>query len=358
MTSTPGSAGDRTIINVEVEEQSTGEISIGAGFSTSSGPLVDFSIRERNLLGKGQDLQLSLSLAARQQEIDLSFTEPYFLERDLTAGFDIFRRLTDFSDESSFKEDEIGFGLRSGFQLSRRLRQNVNYSLVNDEIFDVDSTASRSIKEQEGTSIISSIGTGLFFDALDSRFNPSDGFFLSYNVDLAGIGGDIHYIRNRVGAGYFRPIFGKQTVFGIDAEVGYIAGLGEDVRLVDRFFLGGDNLRGFETAGVGPRDLASQNQDALGGNILANGTIEVRFPLGLPEELGVLASVFTDVGLLTQTDDDGGGFVDKGTIRASLGVGFSWRSPFGPIRVDVAKPLLEEDFDKTETLRLSFGTRF
>jgi outer membrane protein insertion porin family len=122
--------------------------------------------------------------------------------------------------------------------------------------------------------------------------------------------------------------------------------------------LGGDNLRGFETAGAGPRDLNSQNQDSLGGKILATGTVEVRFPVGLPEELGVLASVFSDVGLLTETDDDGGGVVDKGTIRASVGVGFSWRSPFGPIRVDVAKPLLEEDFDKTETLRLSFGTRF
>ncbi len=351
----PGSAPDRTLINVDVEEQSTGEISFGAGFSTTSGPLADFTLRERNLLGRGQDLQLSASLAVRQQTLDLSFTEPYFLERDLTAGFDVFRRLTDFSDESSFKEDEMGFGLRSGFQLSPRLRQNVSYSLVRDEIFDVDDDASRVIVEQEGTNFISEVSTGLFFNALDSRFNPTDGYFLRYDADLAGLGGDIHYIRNRVGAGYFLPVFG--TVFGIDGEVGYIEGLGEDTRLVDRFFLGGDNLRGFESAGAGPRDVESANQDALGGKFLANGTVELQFPLGLPEELGILASVFSDVGLLTETDDAVGA-TDTGEIRLSVGVGFSWRSPFGPIRVDLAQPLLKEDFDKTETLRLNFGTRF
>ena len=355
ITSAPGSAPDRTLINVEVEEQSTGEISLGAGFSTTSGPLADFSIRERNLLGRGQDLQLSASLALRQQTVDLSFTEPYFLGRDLTAGFDIFRRLTDFTDESSFKEDEMGFGLRSGFQLSPRLRQNVSYSLVRDEIFDVEDTASRVIREQEGTSIISEVSSGLFFNALNSRFNPTDGYFLRYDADLAGIGGDVHYIRNSVGAGYFLPIFG--TVLGIDGEVGYIEGLGEDTRLVDRFFLGGDNLRGFETAGAGPRDLLSENEDALGGKLLANGTVELQFPVGLPEELGVTASVFSDVGLLTDTDDAADA-TDEGSLRVSVGVGFSWRSPFGPIRVDLAQPVVKEDFDKTETLRLNFGTRF
>ncbi len=358
VSSAPGSAPDRTIINVDVEEQSTGEISIGAGFSTSSGPLADLSIRERNLLGKGQDLRLGLSLALRQQEIDLSFTEPFFLERDLSAGFDVFRRLTDFTDESSFKEDEIGAGVRTGFQLTPRLRQNVSYSLVQDEIFDVNSDASRVIREQEGKNIISKVSTGLFLDALDARFNPSNGYFLSYDADLAGLGGDIKFFRNRASAGFFRSVFSKQIVIGFDAEIGYIAGLGDKVRLVDRFFLGGDNLRGFETAGAGPRDLASPNEDSLGGNVLANGTVEARFPLGLPEELGILGSLFTDVGLLTDNDDSGAGVVDEGSIRLSVGFGLSWRSPFGPVRVDVSAPLLKEDFDKTETLRLNFGTRF
>ena len=352
----PGTAADRTVVNVDVEEQSTGEISVGAGFSTAGGPLADFSIRERNLLGRGQDLQLSLSLAFRQQQIDLSFTEPYFLDRDLTAGFDIFKRRTDFNDESSFKEDETGLGLRSGFQLSPGLRQNVSYSLVRSKIFDVSSDASRVVEQQEGTDFISQVSTGLFFNALNARFNPSDGYFLRYDGDLAGLGGDIQFLRNRVGAGFFRPIFG--TVFGIDGEFGYISGLGDDTRLVDRFFLGGENLRGFETAGAGPRDRDSKNEDALGGKLLANGTVELQFPLGLPEELGILASLFSDVGLLTDVDEDGPGITDEGSIRASVGVGLSWRSPFGPIRVDIAQAIKKEDFDKTETLRLNFGTRF
>ena len=128
------------------------------------------------------------------------------------------------------------------------------------------------------------------------------------------------------------------------------------MRLVDRFFLGGDNLRGFESAGVGPRDVPTD--DALGGNVVANGTVAVRFPLGVPEELGISGSAFSDFGTLTDIDETGAGIVDTGSIRASVGVGVAWKSPFGPMRLDLAKPLAKEDHDKEEVLRFSFGTRF
>ena len=351
-----GSADDLTVINIDVTEQSTGELVIGAGFSTSGGALSDVSLQERNLLGRGQDLRLGFTLAENSQQIDLSFTEPYFLDRDVSAGFDVFRRISDFTDQSSFEQEELGFAVRSGYQLTEDIRHNVRYRLQEDEITNVQDTASRIIKSQEGTFVTSSVSSELFLDRLDSRFAPTDGFFTSHEIDLAGLGGDVHYVRNVVGAGYFRPILRDDIVFGIDAEVGYIEGLGEDVRLVDRFFLGGDDLRGFETAGAGPRDVSTD--DAIGGNLKATGTVSLDFPLGLPEEIGIRGNLFSDFGLLTESEESGAGLVDEGSLRVGVGVGFGWQSPFGPLRIDIAKAVLKEDFDKTETFRFSFGTRF
>ena len=353
---TPGSAADRTVVVVDLREQSTGELSIGAGFSTTAGALGDLSVRERNLLGRGQDLRLGLTIASRQQQVDLSFTEPYFLDRDLSAGFDVFRRITDLQDQSSFDEDEIGGGLRAGYQLAPRLRHSVRYAITRTEITDAQGGASPVIRSQEGTFITSLVGSEIFFDALDNRLSPSDGYFARHNIDVAGLGGSVNYLRNRVGSGYFLPFFGEGVVLSVEGEAGYIVGLGEDVRLVDRFFLGGDNLRGFESAGVGPRDVPTD--DALGGNVVANGSVAVRFPLGLPEELGISGSAFSDFGTLTDIDEAGAGIVDTGSIRASAGVGVAWKSPFGPMRLDLAKPLAKEDHDKEEVLRFSFGTRF
>ncbi len=355
VSSTQGSASDLTNITVAVQEQSTGELSVGAGFSTSGGALTDITLRESNLLGRGQDLRLGVTLAQTRQQVDLSFTEPYFLDRNVSAGGDIFHRLSDFSDQSSFEQRETGFAVRSGYQLTEDIRHNVRYTLRQDEITQVEDTASRVVRSQEGEFITSSVSSSLFFDRLDKRFNPTDGFFARHDIDVAGLAGDVHYVRNTLASGFFKPIFGDLIV-GVDGEVGYIVGLGEDVRLVDRFFLGGDDLRGFESAGVGPRDLSTD--DAIGGNIKASGTVSVDFPLGLPEEVGIRGNIFSDFGVLTGSEESGAGLTDTGTLRASIGVGFGWQSPFGPIRLDLAKALVKENHDKTEVLRFSFGTRF
>lgn len=352
----PGSAPDKTVVNVDVVEQSTGELSVGAGFSTGPGLLGDLSIRERNLLGRGQDLRLSLTLAQEQQQIDLSFTDPFFLDRNLSAGFDVFRTRTDFTSESSFEEDEVGFGLRAGYQFSPRIRHNLRYTLSRDDISNVQDDASLAIQQQEGSEVSSIIGNEFFFDALDSRIQPTDGVFVRYKVDLASPPGTIKFLRNEVEAGYFLPLFGQSVIFGLSAEAGYIFGIGDDVRIVDSFFLGGANLRGFKTAGVGPRDLATD--DALGGKQVFSGTAELQLPTGLPEELGIDMSVFSDFGTLTDLDVGGPSIEDEASIRASIGVGVGWRSPFGPIRVDLSQAVLKEDFDETEALRLNFGTRF
>lgn len=351
-----GSAPDKTVITVEVEEQSTGELSLGAGFSTTEGPLADISIRERNLLGRGQDLRAAFLISGRTQQLDLSFTEPYFLDRNVAAGFDLFRIERDNQDRSSFDQFSVGGAIRFGFQITENLRETVRYTLRTDEITNVDSNASRFIREQEGTRTTSAIGHTLFYDRRDNRIDPTEGYFAALSNDLAGLGGDARYIRTRVSSGYYYPVSAPDWVLSVAGEVGHIQGLGKDVAIQDRFFIGGDTLRGFETGGIGPRDV--DTGDSLGGNTFAVGSVSLQFPLGLPQELGVAGRVFTDFGTLFNLDQSGSEIVDKSSLRASIGTGVSWRSPFGPIRVDFAVPVVKESFDETELFRVSFGTRF
>lgn len=354
---TPGSANDRTVVSVEVEEQSTGEFSIGAGFSSTAGVLTDVALRERNLLGLGQDLRVSTTLAAKQQQIDLSFTEPYFLNRDVAADFDLFVRTTDFSDRSSFEQDELGFGLRSGYQLTERLRHTARYRFARDSIDDLQTDASPVIQAQEGSFTTSAVENDFFFDALDSRFNPTDGYSLSYGVDLAGFGGSEKFLRNEVGGSLFRPLFGTALIGSVQGETGFITGLDDDdVRVSERFFLGGSRLRGFEVGGVGPRDLVTD--DSLGATQYYRGSVEVGFPLGLPEEFDVKGAFFSDVGSAWGNDDPFPNIADDSSLRGSVGFGLGWGSPVGPVRVNLSRAFLKEDYDKTEFFSFSFGTRF
>ena len=352
-----GSSPDRTIINVEVQEQSTGEISFGVGFSTIDQFVGDIGIRERNLLGRGQDLSVRFSGSLRNTQFDVSFTEPYFLERDLSFGIDLFRTTKDRQNDSSFSERRIGGGIRFGYDLAPDLRQVVGYNARQTEITDVQSDASRFIADQEGETTVSQITQRLTYDIRDSRNNPTEGYLLGLETDFAGLGGDLTFVRGVVRGSYHTPVpFGEDLVLSLIAEGGAIQGIGEDVPISERFFLGGANLRGFERAGVGPRD--TETGDALGGNRYYVGTIELGFPLGLPDDLGLRGFVFTDAGSLWEIDETGANLFDSSAIRASSGVGLAWSTAFGLIRVDLAQALLKEEFDETEIFRFSFGTRF
>lgn len=351
-----GSAPDRTVVEVDVEEQSTGELTIGAGFSTEDGALGEIQLRERNLLGRGQDLRIATSIAQSNQTVDLSFTEPYFLGEEVAAGFDIFHILRDRQDESGYESTESGFQLRAGYDITRELRQTWRYRFDRTKIEDVSSTASRFIRDQEGEAYKSLVGQTLAYDRRNSAIDPTEGYILRLGTDVAGLGGDIAYFEASVGADYFHT-FTEDWVGMIGGEVSRIDSLDdEDIRVNDRLFLGGDDLRGFESAGVGPRDTGTD--DALGGQTRAAGTVELSFPLGLPTEYGITGSVFSDFGTLSDVPDSGAGIVDTGEIRASAGVGLAWRSPFGPIRLDFAEAVVKEDHDKTEFFRFRFGTRF
>ncbi|MBP2298574.1 outer membrane protein insertion porin family [Azospirillum picis] len=356
ITTAESSAPDRTIVNVDVAEQSTGEISIGAGFSTSDGPLGDFSIRERNLLGRGQDLRLGATISGSRQLYDLSFTEPYFLDRDLSAGVDIFRTRYDYQDESSFNEKNTGMALRLGYPLTENLRQRVYYQIQDTQIEEVPSTASRYIQEQRGQRLTSLVGQELTYDRRNSKLTPTEGYFIRLTNDVAGLGGSVRFLRNKLAGGYYVPLGSDDWVLSTTGEVGYIIGIGQKVALGDRFFVGGDTLRGFETAGIGPRDTSTG--DALGGTRYARASVEMSFPFGLPEEFGLLGHAFTDVGTLGKSGIHDPIVKEEESIRVSIGTGVSWKSPFGPIRLDVALPIRREDYDKKELIRFSFGTRF
>ena len=351
----PGSAPDKTIINVAVQEKSTGEISFGAGFSSHAGVLGDISLRERNLIGRGQDLNLSLSIGQRLQQIDLSFTEPYFLDKNLSAGIDLFSNSRDLQRESSFNRESVGMALRVGYRISENWTQRWKYTLRNDEVTDVDDDASLAIKEQEGEFTTSSISQTLVYDTRDNRFQPKEGMLALYSNEFAGIGGDTSFVMNRLNGSVFYPLT-DDIIGSISAGAGYIFGIDDDVRIVNRFFMGGDDVRGFENAGIGPRDTATD--DAIGGKWFYRGSLQVSFPLGLPSEFGVRGRVFTDFGSLGGVDGDTPTVTDTGALRGSAGVGLGWRSPFGPISIDFAEPFLSEDFDKTQSVRFSFGTRF
>ncbi len=357
VTSQEGSAPDRSVVAVDIQEKSTGEIAVGAGYSTTDGPLADFSIRERNLLGKGQDLRFGATVSKRRQEYDISFTEPYFLDRDLSAGFDLFRVTRNYQNEASYNEKNNGFALRMGYPLSDRLRQRLYYQLQGTTISNVPTAASIYVQEQVGSRVTSLVGQEITYDARNSRLDPTEGFFVRVQTDAAGLGGAARYLRTKIGGGVYIPVFSNDWVLSTSAEIGYIVGLGKDVALNDRFFIGGDTLRGFRTAGIGPRDL--RTSDALGGKEYARGSVEMSFPLGLPEDFGIKGYGFTDVGTLAKSGISGDPKVaDERSLRLSVGTGVSWKSPFGPIRVDFAIPILKESYDRKEIFRFSFGTRF
>ncbi|HEU5046684.1 MAG TPA: outer membrane protein assembly factor BamA [Rickettsiales bacterium] len=355
ISTSPGDSPDKVVINVQVQEKSTGEISIGGGFSTTEGPLAQFGIKETNLLGRGQDLRFNAAVSAVDQQYDISFTEPYFMDRELAAGFDLFRTELYTYTGIPYDSTTTGLKLRMGYALSEQWKQMLNYTIKQTDITNIQAGASTFIVDQAGTWTESSVGQALSYDNRDNKFTPTTGEYFRLNNDVAGLGGDAKYLRTEVHASYYYPVAPKWT-FSLSGAGGYIFGLGQDIRIEDRFFLGGDSFRGFEPYGIGPH--ASTTGDSLGGNMYYTITPELTFPLGLPDDLGFLGSIFVDAGSLWDVQESGPGVVDPSAIRMSAGVGVSWSSPFGPIRVNLSPALIKEKYDSTQIFQFNFGTRF
>ncbi len=361
VTEEPGSAPDQTIINVTVQEQSTGELSLGFGFSSADSALADISLTERNFMGKGQLLRLRLALSGTSQQIDLRFTEPYFLGRDLVAGVDLFGVENDFQDESGFDERVTGFGFRFGFPLSENGRILTRYALRREEITNLTTSAQSFIAPRD--EIKSSVGYTYYLDRRNDPIEPTGGWDLEIDQEFAGVGGSVRYVRNEIIARTYYEIT-DEFLASLRIKAGSIEGIGQDVNISDRFFIGGSDFRGFERSGVGPRDLVSDN--ALGAQAYAVASAEVTFPNFLPEALDITTSLFSDVGVVGTADQENrfSGTLqtvrveDELSPRVTAGISVYWQSPFGPVRVDLSQAIQKEDYDKTESFRFSAGTRF
>ena len=367
---TRGSAPDRSIVNVTVEEQPTGELSVGAGFSSVDSFVLNLGITERNFRGRGQNFVARAEWGSLRQQIDFRFTEPKFLGRDLRAGFDLFHTRYDLSEYSSYDYRSTGGGLRLSYPLNGYSSFSVRYFLKSDEVIIpsgyCNGTGSSALCDQAGSFMNSSAGYTLLVNRTNDPVRPTRGWSASLRQDFAGIGGDVNYLKTEADASWYHG-FSPRWVVSLQGSTGYVSGWnGDPIRINDRFFKGGNTFRGFETAGMGARDLTTT--DALGGNFYAIGTVELTVPNYLPEEYGIKTSLFADVGTLGMLDDrymvnsvtgqPNPNIVDNLALRAAAGVSIHWRSPMGPIRFDLSKVLSKEDYDKTETFRFSTSTQF
>ena len=372
-----GSSPDRVVLMVKVVEQPSGELSFGAGYSTSEGVIGDVAITERNLMGKGQYVRLGFSGSLDRAQVDFSFTEPYFLDRNLAAGFDLFHKEVNLTEESSFSQRDTGGNLRLGFPIADNTQMGLRYRIAQQDLFDVANNASLAVKEAEGVSIVSSVGYTVAYDSRNIPSSPTSGYFASFSQDFAGLGGDVNYIRSVADARAYYPITNKITLVG-RAQGGNIQGWGgEDVRLTDLFFKGGETIRGFKRAGYGPRDACENPitggrvpicaKDSLGGQLFWATTAEVRFPFPyIPDSIGMQGAIFVDAGSLWDPSQlaldavaqEGSFILDSAGVRMSTGFSIIWQSPLGPLRADFAEALLKEDFDKTEFFRFGASTNF
>ena len=344
---------DKADINVNVEEKSTGYFNVGVGYSTVNGALIRAGITENNFLGKGQQISLNAGKSQRTTDYNFSFTEPYFLGRRLSAGIDLFYQTEDYQDESNYDMDTAGGRIRFGWNYTDDLSQYVRYTLKQDKIKNV-SSASEYIQREKGKAVDSVIGQTLVYDKRDNVMKPREGYYLSFGNDVSGLGGDDKYLKFDVKAYKFYTISDYYT-FKFFINGGYVTGYGgHDVRLAQRYFLGGNTMRGFESGGISARD--KRTNDALGGNWMVWGGAELAFPLGL-DELGIRGRTFIDIGTTGKPDN-----VDMNKIdysdkpRVAIGFGFEWTSPMGKIDIDFGFPIVKEKYDETEVFRLNFGT--
>jgi outer membrane protein insertion porin family len=375
----PGSEPDRVVLVVNVVEQPTGEFSFGAGYSTADGIIGDVALIERNFLGRGYNMRIGVGGGANTRTYEFSFTDPYFLGRRISAGINLFRREYDANDDyRSYDYESTGGGVAFGFPITENFTVTTGYQLevqdieIDDPEDDCDwdiaaadhtDNISRAICESAGESVVSSVLYSLIYDSVDDRRDPRDGVYAKFTQEFAGVGGDVSFLRTTGSATYYQELLADAEVVGlVKVQGGHIVGIGEDVRLLDAFFKGGETVRGFETSGFGPRDL--DTNDALGGNVFAAATAEVQFPIpAVPRELGFKGALFADAGTLFETDADDGDFpgidvADDATIRSAVGGSILWASPLGPLRADFAYVLSSEEYDEKQWFRFGGGTRF
>jgi outer membrane protein insertion porin family len=366
VTTSPGSTPQQVIMNTAITEQATGQFSLGGGYSTDLGALLNAGLSQNNFLGTGVDASINALLAQRGTQVDLGVTNPYFMGRNLIAGFDLFRSDTDSytaaAESYSFEESDIGADVRLGYRFNQHVRQSFTYTISERDLYGVPTGSSIYITDEEGPNTLSQISQTLTFDYLDNEVAPTSGLNINLTTDFAGLGGFAHYVRISPDVAYYIPLeheFGnKAWVLRFHATGGYLLPvMGYQDQLEDRFFLGGDNLRGFVDGGVGPTDKATG--DEIGGTYMWTESTELHFPLPVSPDLGVAGFAFVDTGSDFGAKTIPGFPINNSSApRVAAGIGVSWNTPFGLINLSLAQPIVKQTGDQIQQFRVSFGSRF
>ena len=367
----PGSSPDRVVVVVQVQDKSTGEFGIGAGYATGGedqGVNVEGSIVERNFLGRGQAIRLAVGGGAKTRTYNVSLTEPYFLGYRMSATFSAFQNRKEYTN---YRLESTGGSVSFGLPLNDVLSANLGYSFVTDryspdDLCDPDPSVAACATgvptyvfdelNDDGRRIKSSINYGLTFNTIENRLDPREGIYARINQEVAGLGGDAKFIKTTFDARYYQTLSEEAEMVGlIRVGAGNITGLGADVEGFDQFELGPTRIRGFEFNGIGPRDSLG---NFIGGKTYFNASAEVQFPLpALPRDLGFKGAVFADAATLFGSDVAGATDTSM-AWRASAGVSLIWQSPFAPLRFDYAVPLMKEDHDRVQNFNFSVSTAF
>ncbi len=333
----------RKDLNVLVEEKRTGSFNFGVGFSSIDNLLGFAEITQGNFditrwpyfTGGGQKFRMRLQYGTQRKDFVLSLTEPYFLDREIAVGGELFYREASFVS-TVYNERRYGFDISARKRLGEFLTGRVNYTLQNIDIFDVDSNASEQIKSQEGSQVESSISAGLTHDTRDSLFLTRRGHRVDVSAFVAGgfLGGTTDdYGFGLEGAQYFSLPY--DTILTFIGQLGFVSPWNgsAEVPIYNRLYLGGaNNLRGFKFRDVGPKD---SNGDPIGGQSLWRATVEVTVPVVDK----VRAAIFFDIGSV-----DAAAYNLFGSTNSDVGLGVRLDLPIGPVRIDYGIPVQKDEF--------------
>jgi outer membrane protein insertion porin family len=353
----PGSAPDQVIVNVDVTEKPTGSIGLGLSYAVSSGVGVNLSFSETNFLGRGQGFDVQLAFGNSAVTSSFAFTEPALMGRDLQFSFAAFY---DASNYSSSYYDTTDYGINTGLKFPVGIQSNLNVLLkmFDARIYNVSVDSSDILKQEEAYGSEGGLGLGYVysFDNQLTGLSPDMRFKFVFGQDVIGIG-DVNYLESNLQALFTDKVWNGNVTLLANLQGGSINAFGGYVtRVTDRYFANG-KMKGFETNGIGPRDLTVPNQDALGGNFYVTANFEADFPIGLPEEYGIGGGVFYNVGSVWGLDNSTN-VDDSFHLRSAIGVSLFWNTPIGPLRFDFTEALQKETYDLEQKFDLSIATSF
>jgi outer membrane protein insertion porin family len=359
----PGSSADQVLVNVDVVEQPTGSLSLGASYAGATGAAFTLAFSERNFLGRGQTVGLNVTVGDDDQLFSAFFREPGFLGRDLGFSLRAVYNRSTASGTSAYDTNAWAITPALDFPVGEYSDLSVRYLIGQDEVFGVSPNSSVIIQEEADLGVLttSAVGYTYSYDTRTGGLDPLGGILLRFGQDFAGLGGDENNVRTDFLALAERRVWNEEMTVRVAFEGGILAMFDDETSTVVNRYFGNNKVRGFERNGYGPRDLTAVNQDALGGNYYVAARVESEFPLGLPEEYGITGGLFLDAGSvwsLNNTAGTAGPVDDSFHLRATIGASIFWDTPLGPLRLNFMQAFIKEDYDRTQDFDISVSTEF